>query len=286
VPDLPSPSGLSFPGDDAPDLTPDDVDAWRFQWPTGAHRRALLQDDPELAECVPEAERERATRGVWADSFHLEPGPFELSDAALPDGTAALLVTGGTILMDVVLGDRALTELLLPGDLLPVDSPPVTAPESRRRITVLEDARLAVLDERFLLTIARWPGLTRALLKRLDDQKHRVATHGAICQLPRVEQRIMAILCHLASRTGRVTSAGTLFSGPSSHREIAQLIGAQRSTVSLALTSLENQGVLHRRDDRTWLLPGYTGQSIAVEDLMPSDSRDLGGTGLVAGAEA
>jgi CRP/FNR family transcriptional regulator, cyclic AMP receptor protein len=285
VPESLPPTGMSFPGDDAPDLTADDSQDWRLPKPTGATRRALLPDDPELADSVPEVEREHAIRAIWVDTFRLEAGPVDLSQVDLSAGAVALLLTDGAMTMDIVVGARTLTELLLPGDVLPVEPAPVTTPESERGVRVLADARLAILDQRFMRAALRWPGLTRTIIGRLNEQKHRVATHGAICQLPRVEQRIMAILCYQASRTGRVTSEGTLFPGPASHREIARLIGAQRSTVSLAIAALEAQGLLRRRDASTWLLPRYHGQRVRVEDLIP-DASDPRADTLATGPAA
>jgi CRP/FNR family cyclic AMP-dependent transcriptional regulator len=110
-----------------------------------------------------------------------------------------------------------------------------------------------------------------AVMSRLADQQHRLAVHGAICQLPRSEQRTMAILCHLASRTGTVTPDGVLLR-PLSHQQIADLIGAQRPTVSLALRSLQNQGLVRRRDDGSWLLSHYTGEPLRVENLVPASA--------------
>lgn len=230
---------------------------------------ALLHDDRELATAIPSAEREHAARALRVDIHHLAPGPVDLGWLDLPQSTFAVLITCGAIRHDVLLENRVMTELLMEGDVLLADSPSPSTPESSRRLVVIHDTRLAVLDRRFMLAAAHWPGLMRAVTSRLADQQHRLAVHGAICQLPRVEQRIIAILCHLANRTGIITPQGMLLRHPFSHREIADLIGAQRSTVSLALASLRDQDLVRRGDDGSWLLPHYTGQPINFEDLIP-----------------
>jgi CRP/FNR family transcriptional regulator, cyclic AMP receptor protein len=238
----------------------------------GQGKRALLRDDAELASTVPAADRARATRALRVQVRDLAPGAVDLAGLDLPESTFAVLITRGAITYEVVLDDRVMAEMFLEGDVLLLDSPSPTAPESSCRLVVVQDARLAVLDRRFALAAARWPGLMRAVMSRLADQQHRLAVHGAICQLPRVEQRIIAILCHLASRTGIVTPEGLLLRHPLSHQALGDLIGARRPTVSLAVTSLQHQDLIRRRRDGSWLVPHYNGQQINVENLIPTTS--------------
>ncbi|MFZ1996677.1 MAG: Crp/Fnr family transcriptional regulator [Solirubrobacteraceae bacterium] len=223
----------------------------------GHATRRLLHDDPELATAIPAAERAQAIHALRVHVRHLAPGRVDLGELDLPQSTFALLITRGAMTRHVFVGDRAMTEMLIEGDVLSPDSPSPATPESSHGLVVLHDARLAVLDRRFVLAAAHWPGLMRAVMSRLADQQHRLAVHGAICQLPRVEQRIEAILSHLASRTGIVTPHGVLLRQPLSHRAIADLIGARRPTVSLAIAALQGQGRLCRRADGDWLLPHY-----------------------------
>jgi CRP-like cAMP-binding protein len=165
-----------------------------------------------------------------------------------------------------------MNQLFIDGDVLLTGSPSPTTPSSSRELVATDDAHVAVLDRRFMLGAARWPALMGAVMSRLADQQHRLAVHGAICQLPRSEQRTMAILCHLASRTGTVTPDGVLLRRPLSHQQIADLIGARRPTVSLALRSLQNHGLVRRRDDGSWLLSHYTGEPLKVENLVPASA--------------
>jgi CRP/FNR family cyclic AMP-dependent transcriptional regulator len=116
-------------------------------------------------------------------------------------------------------------------------------------------ARLAILDERFVLAAGCWPALLTGLAHRLFEAQHEQHTRAAICAMPRVEERILALLCHFARRWGRVTSAGVTLTLPVTHEVLGALIGARRPTVSLALLALDQQQLLRRRQDRTWLLP-------------------------------
>jgi CRP/FNR family cyclic AMP-dependent transcriptional regulator len=236
--------------------------------------RALLLEDPDLADSIPLGDRDRATRALHVDVLHLPAGRVDVAALKLPSSTFALLITGGAITTDVVVGDRVMNQLFIDGDVLLTGSPSPTTPSSSRELVVIDDAHAAVLDRRFMLAAARWPALMGAVMSRLSDQQHRLAVHGAICQLPRSEQRTMAILCHLASRTGTVTPDGVLLRRPLSHQQIADLIGARRPTVSLALRSLQNHGLVRRRDDGSWLLPHHTGEPLRVENLVPASARD------------
>jgi CRP/FNR family cyclic AMP-dependent transcriptional regulator len=231
--------------------------------------RALLLEDPDLADSIPPGDRDRATYALRVDVLHLPAGRVDVAALDLPSSTFALLITGGVITADVLVGDRVMNQLFIDGDVLLTGSPSPTTPSSSRELVVIDDAHAAVLDRRFMLGAARWPALMGAVMSRLADQQHRLAVHGAICQLPHSEQRTMAILCHLASRIGTVTRDGVLLRRPLSHQQIADLIGARRPTVSLALRSLQNHGMVRRRDDGSWLLSHYTGEPLRVENLVP-----------------
>jgi CRP-like cAMP-binding protein len=120
---------------------------------------------------------------------------------------------------------------------------------------VAEPAVLAILDERFAMAARRWPTLAMQLQARLLAQAERQSVQLAIARLPRVEQRVVAVLWTLAERWGRVTSEGYLVPLRLTHESLGQLVGARRPTVSLALTDLIEQGTVVRRPDGTWLLP-------------------------------
>jgi CRP-like cAMP-binding protein len=216
---------------------------------------------------IPPADRERACRALVTPLLKLGAGAVVLSQQALPDTAFALLVLDGTLTHEVAVGGRAMTEFAIHGDVLFPWPPPSTAPESQLNVSAVDDVSLAVLDHQFIKAAALWPGLMVAIQRRLRDQQHRVAAHGAICQLPHVEQRLMAIMWHLAIRTGRVTTEGTVVPHPLSHRALAKLIGASRPTVSLAVSTLQKQGRIRRRGDGKWLLVGWTGEQASVEHL-------------------
>jgi CRP/FNR family transcriptional regulator, cyclic AMP receptor protein len=132
--------------------------------------------------------------------------------------------------------------------------PDVDGLEAGQRLVADGKVHMAVLDKRFLQAAARWPALMVAVLRRLNDQEHRVAVTGAICQLPRVEDRILALLRHFGSRVGRVCPDGLRVPLPLTHRALGELVGARRPTVSIALANLSGEGQLRRLEDGTWLV--------------------------------
>jgi predicted transcriptional regulator len=215
----------------------------------------VLGADRELAAVVPAPDLPRAQRAMWAAAVSFETGTVDLALAALPPTAFALLVVKGVLTRQTRLSDRSMIELLLTGDILLPWPPSPTAPVTETRLIALDEVRLAVLDHRFMKVAAIWPALMTMVQQRLNDQQHRLATHGAICQLPRVEQRVMAIMWLLAARTGTVTARGTELSMTLTHEALAQLTGSRRPTVSLAIKRLRQDGYLERRENGAWLLP-------------------------------
>jgi CRP/FNR family transcriptional regulator, cyclic AMP receptor protein len=208
----------------------------------------LLEADPDLALGLPDADRAPA-HAILMPALRAEPGPW-----VPPERLAAAL---GVLVLDGLLVARGLAyarddvHLFGPGDAL----------DGRlladRRVTwrSLGSVRLAVLDERFLLAARRWPALMTGLTRRLLDCQQEQRTCTAICAMPRVEERLLAFLSHLALRWGHVTPDGVTLRVPLTHELLGALIGARRPTVSLALTALIHDGLVGRRADGTWLLP-------------------------------
>ena len=75
----------------------------------------------------------------------------------------------------------------------------------------------------------------------------------AICQLPRVEDRVLAILWLLAESWGRVSAEGVLLPIDLTHQALGELIGAKRPTVTLAVGQLARRGAAERRT-AGWML--------------------------------
>jgi hypothetical protein len=71
-----------------------------------------------------------------------------------------------------------------------------------------------------------------------------------------VEDRLLGVLWLLAERWGRVGGDGVRLPLPLTHRTLAQLVGAQRPSVTSGIGALEDGGRLARLEGGGWLLRG------------------------------
>jgi CRP/FNR family cyclic AMP-dependent transcriptional regulator len=216
----------------------------------------LLDYDPELGATLSPERLAEAHEGAQATLVEVARGVR--SSTELTGGHKAaygVLLLDGLANRTVVLDGVVSAQLLGRGDLVRVGSDSEEALVATAvGWTVLEPLTAALLDERFLLTVRRWPELVAALFERVAAQEERREIHRALSQLPRVEDRIHVLLWLLAERWGRVTRQGVILRLRLTHELIGQLVGAKRPTVSLALKQLEEHGAVHRRADGSWLL--------------------------------
>jgi CRP-like cAMP-binding protein len=198
-----------------------------------------------------------ARRYAVADVVVLPRGRYSPAELFAGDGLLGILVVDGLLVRQVQVAERNCGELVGPGALLrPWDDFGRNAPlpiEVDWR--VIEDARLALLDRRFLITIVRWPPLIEGLMERATERAHTLAFNVAVHCLQHVQTRLVVLFWHLADRFGRVTPAGTAVPLPLSHSDLAELVGAARPSVSGALKELAQQGLVRRDEaNRGWLL--------------------------------
>lgn len=224
--------------------------------PLHVDRVRLLDVDRSLAAALSDAELEVARRYAVADVVELGRGMHDPSHLA-GDGLLGLLVLDGLLIRQVAVADRRCGELVGPGSVLrPWDdfgqAAPLPFDVSWR---VVRETRLAQLDRRFLATIVQWPALIEAFAGRATERAHTLAFNVAIHCLRHVHIRLLAMFWHLADRFGRVTPEGTHVPLPLSHSDLAELVGAQRPSVTVALKRLGKEGLVQRHpDDHTWLL--------------------------------
>jgi len=214
---------------------------------------ALLAEDPDLAAGILEEERRHAERLVVVPVLTVLEGPLDLVSIA-EEPHLGFLVLEGFVTVDVLLRDRIASHLAGPGDVLHGADRAAARLPAGVSYSVSETARIAVLDRRFMAAVRRWPELLVALHDRLRAQEQRQAVHAAIGKLRRVEDRVTALLWHLGERWGRVSPAGVVVPLALTHEAIGRLAGAERPTVSLALTALAESGDVARRDDGAFVL--------------------------------
>lgn len=214
---------------------------------------SLLDADPDLGSGVPREQLALAKRNVMAEERRIDAGPWDWSNES--EGYVGLLVVEGLLTREVTCAGVDSRELLGAGDVLfPWVADDGVAPlVVDSSWTVLQAARLALLESRVLRLGARWPGLVEALLHRSIHRSRWLAVRLAISSVNRVDRRLLLFFWHAAGRWGRVTSEGTLVPIALTHEDLAALVGARRPSVTTALTKLRDEKLLFRDGDE-WLL--------------------------------
>jgi CRP/FNR family cyclic AMP-dependent transcriptional regulator len=221
----------------------------------------LIDLDPDLAALLSPASAEAARVQLLARVARLQKGAltFHPEETLAPSARhLGLLIVDGLIAAELLAQDVVSIELLGPGDLVRPWQPfgDEALLQADVRWSALSETRVAVLDQRATARFAHFPEIYTVLIERLTARAQRLAVTQAICQLNRVDQRVLTMLWHLAGRWGRITPHGTLVPLALSHRMLAQLVGARRPTVSTACGDLARRGEVVRQPDGTWLLAG------------------------------
>jgi CRP/FNR family transcriptional regulator, cyclic AMP receptor protein len=217
----------------------------------------LLQVQPLLGTGLQREDIADARRLAVAPVASLSagrPGAAELRRLLREEGAIGCLVVDGMITDDLTLAGRVATHLLGRGDILPRITRPSRLLQVRESFGVTEGTRVAVLDETFSAMTRRWPSIAGALLAQAARQAQRVAVQELISHLPRADQRIVALLWHLADRWGRAEPEGVVVPVMMGHEAIARLVGGRRPTISSALGRLGEQGLVCRQSNGTWRL--------------------------------
>ncbi len=217
----------------------------------------VLEEDPDLGTAIDRDDWQRALAAAVAPTFQFGRGPLRFFPPPDHAGLGALVLTG-MIVIRIDAGARAHVELLGEGDVI---SPWVGMGEdlaipSVVNASVVTHLRIALLDRRFALRTARWPEIHAALIRRLIVRTRTLSLQAAINAVPRVEERLELTLWQLAYRFGRVTQMGIAVELPITHSQLAELLAAQRPSVSTALGRLQAHGRVIRLDRHRWLLPG------------------------------
>jgi CRP/FNR family cyclic AMP-dependent transcriptional regulator len=216
----------------------------------------VLREDPELAESIDPTRRSQAMETLVAREVRVPSGIWSGRPIPIDDGIG-LLVLEGVMLHRVGIDGRFGAELVGEGDVLravdlDLDSP--TLPLTVQWL-ILEPARVAVLDERFVRQLARFPQVAGKLFARSVLRSRQLAVNMAIVHQARVDVRLHLLFWQLAGRWGRVRSDGVVVPLRLTHTVLADLVAARRPTVTSALSDLSRRGLV-RAISAGWLLSG------------------------------
>lgn len=219
---------------------------------TPTERVSLLDSRLELAQHLSDDERAELA-GIGLPVITIEPGQLELGPLLTRHNAFGAAVLDGIVMNALQIGEQIGIQLLGPGDLLVAGNelaPSWLAPFELRTTVPL---RVAMLGNELLAAAYRWPRVVRGLYACIGAQMQRLTAQLVICQLPRVDERVLAMMWLLAESWGHVTPGGVRLSLALTHETLGALIGARRPTVTLALRKLAEDGsIVHQ--DAGWLL--------------------------------
>lgn len=213
---------------------------------------SLLEIEPDLGAWLSHDEQERARR-LRVPTARLGSSSPELDRVLEETEAFAALVLDGMVMHRMTVAGRAVLRLLGPGDIIVHTWAPRSEILGRSSKHAIDDTRIALLGRQLVGAAREFPGLIVGLHMRLGDQHQRLAVQLGICQLPRVQDRVLALMWLLAESWGRVTPMGTLLPVKLTHSMLGALVGAKRPTVTLALGDLVDRGALLVQEDG-WLL--------------------------------
>ncbi len=226
----------------------------------------VLREDPDLAEGLPDEIRPAVTSLLRAPVLVLHSRRWSPPADEPTANTLGLLVLDGLLGQRVRIGNAVATELLMCGDILrPWDQPTLqNLIPAETDWRVFTPARLAILDQRATALIGRRPELTIALAGRLLRRARNAHYLLAVSHLSRVQDRLRALLWHIASTCGHVTPQGVKIPFRLTHEVVGEIIGAARPSVTLSFRELRDRGELIRTPDGEWVLTGDPAAAFAA----------------------
>jgi CRP-like cAMP-binding protein len=237
---------------------------------------SVLDADRDLAARLAPAALQAASEHAVAPAFTVRPGAVDpLTWDRTAGGELGFLVVSGLLTRSVTVLGRTSIELLGAGDLVRPSEERAEDLSVPREVSwsVLEPARIAVLDQGFAWRVARWPEIGAGLLDRMFRRVQQLSFHVAILENPRVEVRLVLLFWQLADRWGHVGPEGVTLPVRLTHQALGRLVRAQRPSVTASLRRLAERGLIRRDDAGFWLLRGNVSEHLAV---LASGERRLG----------
>ncbi|MBA2506936.1 MAG: Crp/Fnr family transcriptional regulator [Thermoleophilaceae bacterium] len=216
----------------------------------------VLHEDPDLGAAIPAEDRLLSARASVARVHSFSEGELEIPAKMEASDTLGLLLLDGFLGGFVEVEGRSNLELLGAGDVTQpwVHGHPNVSVRRDIAWRVLTPTRVAVLDGEFMRRISPWPQVAAALFNRGILRARNLTFLLAVNALPRIDERVLLLLWHLADRWGRVTSEGVSLELPLTQGQISMMIGAQRPSVTTAISQLREEGRLESVTRGVWLL--------------------------------
>ena len=184
-----------------------------------------------------------------------------------PTGAICCIVDSGRLALFFLAaeGRERTIGILEEGDLLvrPTESWATVGPQVR--CFAIEDSRVHLVDRSRMDAWMCEPVLAANLVRLLAAQVADRELAVAIALEPRVERRLLLKLRQLAERWGRVTPDGIRLDLHLTHQELANMIGAVRESVTIALGRLASAGEIEVRN-RTLLIRVPAEEERAADD--------------------
>ena len=215
----------------------------------------------DLLSGLDEAAMKRMLRGVTA--VRLAQG--DLLDVTA-SGAACCVVRSGRLALDFDEADAArhrTVTLMEEGDVLLPAAESWMSVGPRLRGRALETSVVLLVDsprfEAWLTEPRIAANLVRVLAAQVADRELAVA----IALEPRVERRLLLKLRQLAERFGRVTPQGVRLDLRLTHQQLAEMVGAVRESVTIALGKLVQSDEITIENRTIWI------HSVAEHDPEP-----------------
>lgn len=175
-----------------------------------------------------------------------------------PGEVDCCLVFTGRLALDidtVAESPRRIVTLVEEGDVLIPPTHGWASVGPRLRCRALDPSDILMVDsERFELWLAE-PRLASNLVRILAAQVADRELAIAIALEPRVEQRLFLKLQQLGGRFGRVTPEGIRLDLRLTHQQLADMVGAVRESITIALGKLQQSGALTVENRTIWIHP-------------------------------